>query len=94
VQKVTRAGAGFLEDVGSWIWFPRRVEIELSVDGQNFTRVATIENDEPPDDAPDGPHIKDFTQTFPAQRARFVRLRALNSGQNKWIFADEIVITR
>jgi predicted alpha-1,2-mannosidase len=93
VQKVSRAGAGFLEDVGSWIRFPRRVEIELSVDGQNFTRVASIENDEPPGQTPDGPHVKDFTQTFAPQNARYIRLRAVNSGKNTWIFADEILTT-
>lgn len=90
VQNVSQVGAGFLEDKGSWIWFPRRVEIELSVDGKNFTRVATIENDARQDS--DGATLKDFSETIAAQKARFVRLRAPNSGKNTWIFADEIVI--
>jgi predicted alpha-1,2-mannosidase len=90
VQKVSQVGAGFLEDKGSWIWFPRRVEIELSVDGKNFTSVASIENDSTRN--ADGATIKDFSQTIPPQKARFVRLRAVNSGKNTWIFADEILI--
>jgi hypothetical protein len=90
VQKVSRVGAGFLQDIGSWIWFPRRVEIELSVDSRNFTRVAAIENDSTQnrDDAT----VKDFSQTIAPQAARYVRLRAVNSGKNTWIFADEILI--
>ena len=90
VQKVAKVGAGFLQDTGSWIWFPRRVEIELSIDGKNFTRVATIENDGSARE--DGATIKDFTQTIAPQNARYVRLRAVNSGKNTWIFADEILI--
>ena len=89
VQNVSQVGAGFLQDTGSWIWFPRRVEVELSVDGKNFTRVATIENDQTRNE--DNATVKDFVQTIPLQRARFVRLRALNSGKNTWIFADEIL---
>ena len=94
VQNVSQVGAGFLEDKGSWIWFPRRVEVELSVDGQNFKRVATIENNEPSSETPDGSHLKELLQTVAPQSARYVRLRAINSGKNTWIFADEILITR
>ena len=75
---------------GSWIWFPRRVEIELSVDGKNFTRVTSIENDS--SQKQDGATIRDFAQTIAPQNARYVRLRAVNSGNNTWIFADEILI--
>ena len=42
VQTLTKVGAGFLQDIGSWIWFPRRVEIELSQDGKTFTPAASI----------------------------------------------------
>ena len=90
VQTVSKVGAGFLQDTGSWIWFPRRVEIELSLDGKNFTRVAVVENDST--EARDGVSVKDFTQTIAPQNARYVRLRAVNSGKNTWIFADEILI--
>jgi hypothetical protein len=90
VQQVSKVGAGFLQDIGSWIWFPRRVEIELSLDGKNFRRVVSIENDGPA--SADGATIRDFTQTIAPQNARYVRLRAVNSGKNTWIFADEILI--
>ena len=32
VQSISKVSVGFLQDVGSWIWMPRRVEIELSFD--------------------------------------------------------------
>jgi hypothetical protein len=86
VQSVSKVGAGFLQDVGSWIWLPRRVEIELSLDGKSFTPVASIEAGQTAEP------IKDFVQTITPQNARFIRLRAINSGKNTWIFADEILI--
>lgn len=86
VQRVSKVGAGFLQDIGSWIWFPRRVEIELSVDGKTFTPVAAITHDQRE------PSLHDFTQDITPQNARYLRLRALNSGKNTWIFADEILV--
>ncbi|HEY0729958.1 MAG TPA: chitobiase/beta-hexosaminidase C-terminal domain-containing protein, partial [Pyrinomonadaceae bacterium] len=86
VQSVSKVGAGFLQDIGSWIRFPRRVEIELSVDGKSFTPVASIAHDQK--DAT----IVNFTQAITPQNARYIRLRAVNSGKNTWIFADEILI--
>ena len=87
LERVSKVGAGFLQDKGSWIWFPRRVEIELSVDGKTFTPVASIASEQT-----DETSIRDFVQTITPQNARFVRLRALNSGKNTWIFADEILL--
>ena len=100
VQEVRKLAAGFLQDAGSWIWMPRRVEFELSSDGQNFTRAALIANDVP--DREYGVSLRDFLQTIPPQRARYVRIKAVNYGQipdwhpgkggQAWIFVDEIVI--
>jgi predicted alpha-1,2-mannosidase len=87
VQRLTKIGAGFLQDIGSWIWFPRRVEIELSNDGRTFTPAASIAF------SSDETTIKDFVQTIAPQNARFVRLRAVNSGKDTWIFVDEILVT-
>jgi hexosaminidase len=87
VQRLTKVGAGFLQDIGSWIWFPRRVEIELSNDGRTFTPAASIAF------SSDETTIKDFVQTIAPQNARFVRLRAVNSGKDTWIFVDEILVT-
>ena len=100
VQTVSKVGAGFLQDVGSWIWMPRGVEIELSTDGKTFTSGASIINEGP--DREEGVVIRDFVATFSAQTARYVRIRALNFGKipswhpgnggDAWIFVDEITI--
>ncbi|HJP90467.1 MAG TPA: GH92 family glycosyl hydrolase [Pyrinomonadaceae bacterium] len=88
VQGVSKVGAGFLQDIGSWIWMPRRVEIELSVDGKTFSPAATIANEV--SDKKEGVVIRDFVKTISPQYARYVRIRAVNF--KEWIFVDEIII--
>jgi len=100
VQQVSRIGAGFLQDAGSWIWMPRRVEIELSIDGKTFAPALSIANEV--SDKERGIVMKDFVKTIPPQSARYVRVRAVNFGKipewhpgnggDAWIFVDEIIV--
>jgi hypothetical protein len=100
IQEVGKLGAGFLQDIGSWIWMPRRVEFEVSTDGQNFTPAAAIVNDVSDKDY--GVAVRDFVQTIRPQAARYVRIKAYNWGRipdwhpgkggEAWIFIDEIMI--
>jgi predicted alpha-1,2-mannosidase len=89
VQKVSKVGAGFLQDIGSWIWMPRRVEIELSVDGVTFGPAYSIVNEVSDQE---GVVIKDFVKTIPPTAARYVRIRAVHLRPETWIFADEIIV--
>jgi predicted alpha-1,2-mannosidase len=104
VQAVSKFGAGFLQDVGSWIWLPRRVEFEVSLDGKNFTPVVSVPNEIPDgrtNGAGTGVVMKDFVGSATTQ-ARYVRVRAANygripewhpgSGGASWIFIDEIFV--
>jgi predicted alpha-1,2-mannosidase len=100
VQDISKVGAGFLQDVTSWIWMPRRVEFEFSIDGQKFTPAATIANEVPDKDY--GVVVRDFVQTIPSRKARYVRVKAYNYGRipdwhpgkggEAWIFVDEVLI--
>jgi predicted alpha-1,2-mannosidase len=100
VQTVSKVGAGFLQDIGSWIWMPRRVEIELSSDGKTFAPAFSIVNAVPENRS--GVVTGDFVKTISPQQARYVRIRAINfgkipnwhpgSGGNAWIFVDEIIL--
>ena len=99
VQRVTRVGAGFLQDVGSWILMPRQIEFEISTDGQTFRPAVTIPVDVPEKDY--GVIIKDFDGSWQGE-ARYVRVRARSygklpswhpgSGGPAWIFVDEIIV--
>ena len=100
VQRVSKIGAGFLQDAGSWIWMPRRLDFEFSMDGNSFGQAVSIANDV--SEREGGTVMKDFVKTIPPQNARYVRIRAVNfgkipswhpgSGGDAWIFVDEILI--
>lgn len=100
IQQVSKLGAGFLQDAGSWIWMPRRLEFEISSDGKAFTPAAVIVTDVSEKDY--GVVVKDFVKTIPPQQARYVRVKAINYGTipdwhpghggQSWIFVDEIIV--
>ena len=100
VEDIRKVGAGFLQDVGSWIWMPRRVEFELSIDGRTFNPAATIDNEVA--DKEYGVIVRDFVETIPLRKARYVRVKAYNYGRiaewhpgkggEAWIFIDEIIV--
>ena len=100
VQDVSRVGAGFLQDMGSWIWMPARVEFELSIDGRSFSPAIAIANDV--SERHEGVVKRDFVKSISPEKARYVRIRAVNFGKipawhpgaggDAWIFVDEIII--
>ncbi|HEU4837353.1 MAG TPA: GH92 family glycosyl hydrolase [Pyrinomonadaceae bacterium] len=92
VQDVSRVGAGFLQDMGSWIWMPARVEFEVSMDGRSFSPAITIANDV--SEKQEGVIIRDFVKSIPPQKARYIRIRAVNLRAEGWVFVDEILINR
>jgi hypothetical protein len=99
IQDINKISAGFLQDIGSWIWMPVNIEYAVSDDGVNFTVVSTIKNDVADNDYTS--IIKDYTTNLSA-KGRFVRVKAQNygkipswhlgSGNPSWIFIDEIVV--
>ena len=101
VKSVTRLGAGFLQDVGSWIWLPTRVEFELSLDGVNFSKAAAVSAHDV-SDRDTRVTVRDLSSTLPPRDARFVRVRARNygavpswhpgAGGKSWVFVDEITV--
>jgi predicted alpha-1,2-mannosidase len=97
--EIERISAGFLQDIRSWIWFPKEIEFAVSPDGTDFRVLATIDHDFSDDEY--GAFLKEFS-TNTRTRARYVRVRAKNYGKcpgwhpgaggKTWIFVDEIVV--
>lgn len=95
-----RLGAGFLQDVGWWIFMPTAVTFEVSADGRHFTPVGTVPTDVPSD------HWERVTRDFALDaggvRARYVRVVAKNigkcppehpgAGNPAFLFTDEILV--
>ena len=100
LKSVSKLGIGFLQDVGSWIMMPNRVDFEVSTDGTEFTHVLSVSYKIPNQDYETV--INDFNGSIQPRMARYVRIHAQNFGKlpawhpgaggDAWIFADEILI--
>lgn len=98
-QLISKVGAGFLQEIRSWIWMPVYLEVEVSKDGNTFTKLATIQNtiSHTSYDVVN----KDFIAEVKA-KARFVKFKAKNFGKipdwhlgkggDAFIFIDELII--
>lgn len=91
---------GFLQDQNSWIFMPRAVNFDTSLDGVTWQAAGSTANDV--DEHADGVVLKDFSVSLAAPRqARFVRTHATapimcpewhkGAGNRSFIFADELV---
>jgi len=91
INKVTLC---VLESQGSWIYFPKNIEVLISNDGQNFESVAQLNSSE----------IKDLkgevVLEVKSKKAQFIKVIATNlgkisdgnpgAGSDAWLFVDEI----
>jgi alpha-L-fucosidase len=100
VRPITRVAVGCLQSQGSWIFFPKAIEVALSEDGTDFRPVGRIDTGEPKR----GEEMlsRDFVISLESVTARFVKIRAANigvcppwhagAGGKAWVFVDEIKI--
>ena len=93
IQKVT---IGFLSSEGSWIHYPKNVEIFVSNDGVTFQNIKQVTSE----------GIKamkgEIKVNFKTQKAQYIKIVALNKGKipdgmagagaDAWLFVDEIGI--
>ena len=100
IQPVKTVFVTFLESTASWIFFPDSVTFSLSPNGKKFHSI----NEQLVRDPKklDYNAIQQYSQTFPGTPARYVRVRAKNTGicppwhegkgEPCWLFADEIAV--
>ncbi|MDQ7052506.1 MAG: hypothetical protein Q9P14_06300 [candidate division KSB1 bacterium] len=99
-RRIREIRVGFLQDIGSWIFFPRQVTFAISMDGKNYTSLGAVQNTFP--DNRWGAFTRDFSMLVDNIEVRFVRIRAQyygpcpdwhpGAGGQTWLFLDEIVI--
>jgi predicted alpha-1,2-mannosidase len=97
---ISKLGAGFLQDAGSWILMPRDVDFFLSSDGKTYRHIVTIDHSISEFD--ETPQIKEFSSPIRKQKARYVKIKAGNYGKlpdshkgaggDAFIFIDEITV--
>ncbi|MBS7563152.1 GH92 family glycosyl hydrolase [Mucilaginibacter sp. Bleaf8] len=99
LKPVQQVSLGTLQDVGSWIVFPRQVQYLVSNDGKNYRLVATVDTKVNVD------NLTAQTQSFDANlntKARYIKVVAKqygplpdwheSKGNPSYIFADEITV--
>lgn len=100
-QGIDRVVAGFLQDENSWIFFPKKVRVEISADGKNFQPAGEVETKVAP--AQKGTFQQDFEVKMQAgAAARFVRVVGESlmvcpadhkgAGLPCWLMADEVLV--
>jgi hexosaminidase len=92
--------AGSLQNAGSWIFFPKKVEFLVSADGIKFQKVAEVINEVNP--LSEEKQLKDFSASFNPLTTNFVKVVATNlgkcpkghagEGKAAWLFVDEISV--
>ncbi|MEB3323308.1 MAG: glycoside hydrolase domain-containing protein, partial [Synechococcaceae cyanobacterium] len=102
-RPIHRVGASFLQDMRSWIWMPKELLIEASVDGSEWYELGSVGHDVPDD--VEGIFRRDLVLDVASLfdlAPRFLRFRAINygtipawhpgAGGEAFIFIDEIII--
>ena len=99
-KNISQVTLGCLQSYRDWIFLPTSVKFEISTDGKNFVEVGNVINDIAP--TVTAATIKDFTVTFAAVNAHYVRVTAVTleacpkghpgEGKPAWAFADEIIV--
>ena len=99
-QSIDSIRAGFLQDIGLWIFFPLEVRFSVSSDGRNFIPLLPLSH---ADSAYRGElKRRDYVYREKPITARYIRVYAKNQGLcppghpgvggKAWLFADEIVV--
>ncbi len=98
--EINTISAGTVQNSGSYIFFPKKVEFFVSTDGVKFEKVGEMVNDTDP--LTGEKQLKTFSTKFNPKSAGFVKIVAYNlgkcpkghSGEGKaaWLFVDEIMV--
>lgn len=106
-QTVHIVGVNCLENMRSWIFYPKSVKIEYGTDGKNWKQYGTVPKlvDAPGEKSAQQRQEESSTQLFAVKktaRVKYLKVTAQNygalpdwhisAGEQAWLFADEIII--
>lgn len=89
IQDIHYVGGTFMQIKGPGVFMPEHVEIFVSQDGEEFTRIADVWNDVPTSDP--ALLFRSF-DTICNVKARYIRYHAYRSPMRGFLFLDEIVV--
>jgi predicted alpha-1,2-mannosidase len=101
IEEVNTISIGALQDIKSWIFYPKNVKISVSDNPENFKLLAEIKNEFP--DNKYGAFMQEFTKKMNSPiNVRYVKIEVenygviqdwhLGAGGTAWLFLDEITI--
>ena len=101
VELVKKISIGALQDIKSWIWFPKSVKISFSENNETFKELGIIKNDFVDNEY--GAFTKEFSKIMhETVHARYIKIEAVSygvcpgwhpgSGNDTWMFLDEIEV--
>lgn len=98
--EVSNVSVSALESTGSYIFFPKQINVLISTNGKNFQKVA--QKPIPTTAGPEPAVIKNFILPFETQNARYIKVEIKSNlvnpswhpapGAPCWIFVDEIMV--
>lgn len=102
-KSIVRVGVDCLENMRSWIFFPKSVDVYCSADGKDYKKFGTVENKEfAPTLARQEESVKHTFSVNNEATCRYIKVKANNfgplpswhvsAGEQAWLFADEIEI--
>ncbi len=99
VTEIKSMRLGALQNYSDWIFLPKAVTFESSIDGINFTTIAKVNN---PISVDQKSAMFDFKTDFAPLKAKFVRVVVTNlgaapknhpgAGKKVWVFLDEFMV--
>lgn len=91
---------GTLEAPGSWIFFPKGIEVSVSDNGQQFRKIAA--ETYPLTQEDHAPQLRSLRAPFPPTQAQYLRVKVVSrlknpgwhpaAGEKCWMFLDEISV--
>ena len=101
VELVKKISVGALQDIKSWIWFPKSVKVSFSENNETFKELGIIKNDFADNEY--GAFTKEFSKIMhETVHARYIKIEAVSygvcpgwhpgSGNDTWMFLDEIEV--
>lgn len=99
-KEISRVTLGVMENTGSYIFFPKGMEVSVSEDGKKFKTVAS--KTYPTTDGPKPAELANFSVAFQPENARFIKVFVKSNlvnpdwhpapGAGCWIFLDEVIV--
>lgn len=98
--EISSISVGALQNAGSYIFFPVKMEFFISTDGLKFEKVGEMPNDVDP--LSGDKQLKDFSVSFNPTTVGYVKIISKNlgkcpkghagEGKDAWMFIDEVVV--